>query len=41
MEMKIKATRADKVYADLRDHTTLKMHEMKLQIEKADGCGGG
>ena len=40
MEMEIEAMQAETELADLRDQTTLKMREMKLQIEEEGSCLG-
>ena len=37
MEMEIEAVQAETYIADLRDQTTLRMQEMKLQIGEAEG----
>ena len=41
MEMKLKAMEAETELGNLRDQTLLKMQEMKLEIEEAEGsCSG-
>ena len=41
MEMKLEEMQAETELADLQDQTSLKMQEMKLQIEEAEGsCNG-
>ena len=41
MELKLEEMQAETELADLREQTSLKMQEMKLQIEEAEGsCNG-
>ena len=40
-QLELEALQAETEFADLRDQTSLKMQEMKLQIEEVEGCCHG